>query len=179
MIPYLCSIHVHPGGVAELKPEFGGGVFKFGLDMAVIEDGKAETEGGATLEACKLDLGPEHSRELDLCMVASKTTDSAPTAIASSGHVSYGKDRAFAAKTETEKVAMTPRQLQLAKSKLKKRRCQNHVWSFLCNHFIGQRTKKDKDKKVRAFHIIHPPCRLLLPPTRLFLPLRLGKIRTR
>ena len=139
-----------------MKPEFGGGGFKFGLEMAIIKDGKAATEGEATLEACKLDLGPEHSRELDLCMVASKTTDSAPTAIASSEHVSEACDRAFAAKTEAQKALMTPKQLQLAKRKLKKRRCQNHVWSFLCNHFIGQRAKKDKDKKVPAFHT-HPP----------------------
>jgi len=138
----IYSTHIYPGGVAELKPEFGGGLFKFGLDMAIIQDGKAETEGEATLDACKIDLGPQHSRELDLCMVASKTTDSAPTAIASSGHVSEACDRAFAAKTEAQKARMTPRQLLLAKSKMKKRRCQNHVWSFLCNHFIGQRAEK-------------------------------------
>ena len=120
------------------------------MDVAIIKDGKAKTEGEATLEACKIDIGPEHSRELDLCKVASKTTDSAPTAIASSSHVSDARDRAFAAKTGAEKALMTPTQLELAQCKYKKKRCQNHVWSFPCSHFIGQRATKDKDKKVEA-----------------------------
>ena len=108
-----------------MKEEYGGGKFDFGLDMSIIPNGKAETEGGATLDALSLDLGPEHSRTVSLAQVASKTTDSAPTATASSTFV--GDERA--------------RQFPHLKP-MKKRRCQNHVHSFLCQHFIGQRAKK-------------------------------------
>ena len=58
-----------------MKEECGGGKFNFGLDMSIIENGKAETEGGATLAALALDLRPEHSRTVSLAQVASKTTD--------------------------------------------------------------------------------------------------------
>ena len=133
------KIQMHlTGGVGVLKAEYGGGVFTFQAGLHIITDGRAATEGDATVQALSIEAG-EYSRKLELSKVVSKTTDSAPTAMASSQFVADAKQVA-AEMTEGDKSSLSALQAEIATRPLKKRRCQNHVYSFLCGHFIGQRT---------------------------------------
>jgi hypothetical protein len=139
------QIHL-TGGVGVLKAECGGGKFPFQLGFDIIPDGKAETEGNSSLEMLKFDAGKNSnmSRSVNTSKIVSKTTDSAPTAMASSDVVVKRKRDDVEAMTPETLAAMTEQEREIATRPCKKRRCQNHVYSFLCQHFVGQRATKKK-----------------------------------
>ncbi len=91
------------------------------------------------MQALSIEAG-EHSRKRELSKVVSKTTDSTPTAMASLQFVADAKQVVAAAMTEGDKRSLSAPQAEIARRPLKKQRCQNHVYSFLCGHFIGQRS---------------------------------------
>jgi hypothetical protein len=156
------QIHL-TGGVGVLKKEFGGGKFNFLLGFDIIPEGKAVTEGNASLAALSFDAGVRSNLSRTVCpmKLVSKTTDSAPTAMASSDHVETKKHDIVAGKSPEEMDGLTDLQREVALRPMKKRRCQNHVYSFLCTHFVGQRAltyhdtngvRQDKDKKEKVCH---------------------------
>ncbi len=71
------QIHLLTGGVGVLKKEFGGGKFNLGFD--IIPEGKALTEGNASLAALSFDAGVSSNLSRKVCpmKLVSKTTDSA------------------------------------------------------------------------------------------------------
>jgi hypothetical protein len=146
-----------------LKKEFGGGKFNFLLGFDIIPEGKAVTEGNASLAALSFDTGASSNLSRKVCpmKLVSKTTDSAPTAMASSDHVEIQKRDIVAGTSPEEMDGLTVLQREVALRPLKKRRCQNHVYSFLCAHFVGQRAsthhdakgvRQDKEKKEKVCH---------------------------
>ena len=143
------QIHL-TGGVGVLKEEFGGGKFSFNLGFDIIPDGKSETEGNSSLEMLHFNAGPNvsMSRSVSTGKLVSITTDSAPAAMASSDIILKRKQDEIGAIAPEDLAAMTIRDQELAKRPCKKRRCQNHLFSFLCQHFVGQ--KATKKKKVDA-----------------------------
>ena len=76
--------------------------------------------------------------------------DSAPTAMASSNHFGNGKRRAIEAMPAHVLQELTAEECDVANQPLKKRRCQNHVHSFLCTHFIGQSVGKKKQAREKS-----------------------------
>ena len=132
--------HIHlTGGVGVLKKEFGGGKFNFLLGFDIIPEGKAVTEGNASLAALSFDTGASSNLSRKVCpmKLVSKTTDSAPTAMASSDHVEIQKRDIVAGTSPEEMDGLTVLQREVALRPLKKRRCQNHVYSFYARTLWG------------------------------------------
>ncbi len=80
-LPTFVTLMHLTSGVGVLKAEYGGGGLTFQAGLDIISDGRAATEGNATVQPLSIKAG-EHSRKLELSKAVSKTTDSAPTATA-------------------------------------------------------------------------------------------------